>query len=270
MAGMSISVLVLVVAVYASVATAYLEARRRREPPPHWARVAGALSVAAHLAGLGWLGAEIGRSPFSTPSQALSYLAFSLVALYVVLEATSRVATHGGGFYALAAVLAAIGVPGLIRAPAADPGAVKDAVRTFHSGLSLMGTAAVLAGGLLAGGYLGAYRRVKQADLGGEVQGPSLRGFERLERRACLIGVLLFLPALVMGVLAVRREGPPSGMAALLGLTVVLFVLVAAAGWLWWRRPLRGRLAAWLNLAAMVAAILATVLVHPIVTGAGK
>ena len=142
---MSISILVLVVAVYAAVATAYLEARRHREPPPRWARIAGPLSVAAHLGGLVWLGAEIGRSPFSTPAQALSYLAFSLVALYLVLEATSRVATHGGGFYALAALLAALGVPGLIHAPAADPMAIKDAARTFHSGLSLMGTAAVLA-----------------------------------------------------------------------------------------------------------------------------
>ncbi len=267
---MSISVLVLVVAVYAAVATAYLEARRRREPPPLWARIAGPLSVAAHLAGLVWLGAEIGRSPFATPSQALSYLAFSLVALYLVLEATSRVATHGGGFYALAALLAALGVPGLIHAPDADLGAVKDAVRTFHSGLSLMGTAAVLAAGLLAGGYLGTYRRVKQASLSGGAVGPSLRGFERLERRACLLGMLFFTPALVMGVLAMKRAGASEGMAALLGLTVLLLVLTATAGWLWWRRPLRGRLAAWLNISAMAAAILATVLVHPLVTGLGR
>lgn len=268
---MSISVLVLVVAVYAAVATAYLEARRHREPPPLWARIAGPLSVGAHLLGLIWLGAEIGRSPFSTPSQALSYLAFSLAALYLVLEATSRVATHGGGFYALAALLAALGVPGLIHAPAADPGAVKDAVRTFHSGLSLMGTAAVLAAGLLGGGYLGAYRRVKQASFaGGSATGPSLRGFERLERRACALGVLFFAPAVWMGLRAVREDSSRHGMAALLALTVLLFALTSLAGWIWWRRPLRGRLAAWLNILAMVAAILATVLVHPLVTGLGR
>lgn len=267
---MSISVLVLVVAVYAAVATAYLEARRHREPPPRWARIAGPLSVAAHLVGLVWLGAEIGRSPFSTPAQALSYLAFSLVALYLVLEATSRVATHGGGFYALAALLAALGVPGLIHATAADPNAVKDAARTFHSGLSLMGTAAVLAAGLLAGGYLGTYRRVKQADFGGGAVGPSLRGFERLERRACVLGVLFFAPAVWMGIRTMQNGPPHEGMAALLGLTVALLVLTAIAGWIWWRRPLRGRLAAWLNILAMVAAILATVLVHPLVTGLGR
>ena len=267
---MSISVLVLVVAVYAAVATAYLEARRHREAPPLWARIAGPLSVGAHLLGLVWLGAEIGRSPFSTPAQALSYLAFSLVALYLVLEATSRVATHGGGFYALAALLAALGVPGLINAPAADAVVVKDAVRTFHSGLSLMGTAAILAAGLLAGGYLGTYRRVKEADLGGGAVGPSLRGFERLERRACLLGVLFFAPAVWMGMRAVRESDSPEGMAALLGLTVVLLVLTAVAGWIWWRRPLRGRLAAWLNLLAMIGAILAFGLVHPLVTGLGK
>ena len=106
--------------------------------------------------------------------------------------------------------------------------------------------------------------------LGGGAEGPSLRGFERLERRACLLGVLFFAPAVYMGTRAMKQSNSTEGMAALLGLTIVLFLLTAVAGWIWWRRPLRGRLAAWLNILAMAAAILATVLVHPLVTGMGR
>ncbi|MFV1958418.1 MAG: hypothetical protein ACC662_03285 [Planctomycetota bacterium] len=262
---MGTAVLVLVVALYAAVATAYLEARRRREAPPAWARLVGPVAVAAHLLGLIALGQQIQRSPFATTSQALSFLAFSLVALYLVLEATSRVATHGGGFYAAAALLAAVSVPGLIEQGPAALHVSHDSLRAFHIGLALMGTAAVFAGGLLAGGYLGQYRRVKHGTLKGGAEGPSLRGFERLVRRASFLGVLLLLPALVLGVLTVRQPEPPPGAALLTLAMAICFVLVAVAGWLWWRRPLHGRFAAWMNLAALVVIVLTFLLVHPLV-----
>ena len=267
---MGTPVLVLVVALYASVATAYLEARRRREAPPAWARIIGPIAVVAHLVGLIALSKSIGRSPFATSSQSLSFLSFSLVALYLVLEATSRVATHGGGFYAAAAMLAALGVPGLIDATPATGEVVKDSVRAFHVGLSLMGTAAVVAGGLLGAGYLGQYRRVKSGALGtAEAEGPSLRGFERLARRASLLGVLLFGPALGLGIPLVTQDSPPAGAKILLLLTALLFALLVGAFWIWWRRPLRGRSAAWLNLGAFVLVLVALFLVHPVVSGAG-
>ncbi len=262
---MGTPILVLVVALYSAVATAYLEARRRREPPPVWARLLGPLAVGAHLLGLILLSRIIGRSPFATPSQSLSFLAFSLGALYLVLEATSRVATHGGGFYAAATLLAALGAPGLIHAGRAADMA-HDTIRTFHVGLSLMGTAAVLAGGLLAGGYLGQYRRVKRGVLGQDgAEGPSLRGFERLDRRASFLGVFLLGPALVLGVVVARNEEAPPGTTVLVGLTAACFLLLLAASWIWWRRPLRGRMAAWLNLMGLVVVLVALLLVHPLV-----
>jgi ABC-type transport system involved in cytochrome c biogenesis permease subunit len=263
----AISVLVLVVAGYAAVATSYLEARRRREAPPLWARLAGPLAVAAHLGGLFALSAVIDRSPFSNGSQALSFLAFSLAGLYLLLEATSRVATHGGGFYVVAALLGALSVPGLVATPAGAAQFPKDAVRTIHVGLALLGTAAVLAAGLLGGGYLGAYRRVKRHRIRGGAEGPSLKGFERLERAASFLAVLLLAPALALGVAAVLKEDAPRSTPYLVGLTAVVFAFVAAAGWIWWRKPLRGRLAAWLNLAGTILVILALVVVHPLVLG---
>jgi len=264
---MGTPILVLVVALYSAVATSYLEARRHREPPPAWARSVGPIAVAAHLLGLILLSKAIGRSPFATPSQSLSFLAFSLAGLYLILEATSRVATHGGAFYVLAAVLAALGVPGLIDVGASGA-IVRDTLKTFHVGLSLMGTAAILAGGLLAGGYLGQYRRVKRGTLRGSgATGPSLRGFERLDRRASFLGVLLLGPALAMGiVIIIKRSEPPPGAMILLALTSVVLVLVTLAAWIWWRRPLRGHLAAWLNLASLVVVLLALLVVHPIVS----
>ena len=267
---MGTPVLVLVVALYSAVATAYLEARRRREAPPTWARIVGPLAATAHLAGLVLLSAQIRQSPFSTTSQALSFLAFSLVALYLVLEATSRVATHGGGFYAAAALLAAVGVPGLVDAAPSAIGAVKDNMRTYHVGLSLMGTAAVFAGGLLAGGYLGQYRRVKGGDLKGGEEGPSLRGFERLARGASLLGTLLLGPSLVLGVVTARQEPSPANTIILTSMTAVCFFLLVAAGWIWWRRPLKGRTAAWLNLLALIVVLVAFFLVHPLVLAGAR
>jgi ABC-type uncharacterized transport system permease subunit len=142
-------------------------------------------------------------------------------------------------------------------------------MRTWHVGLSLMGTAAVFAGGLLAGGYLGQYRRMKHRVLRGGAEGPSLRGFERLAKRASWLGVLLLGPALALGVVAALREEPPRGTAVLVGMTAVCFGLLAVAGWIWWLRPLRGKLAAWLNLMAMVVVLTAFLLVHPLVMRGG-
>jgi ABC-type transport system involved in cytochrome c biogenesis permease subunit len=261
------SLLVLVAAAYAAVATAYLEARRRREGPPRWARLLGLLSVAAHLVGLYALSGETGRSPFASGAQSLSFVAFSLAALYVVLEATSRVATHGGGFYAVVTVLTALSVPGLLAAdPTPVPTAPRDALRTVHVGLGLLSAAAVLAGGLLAAGYLQAYRRVKGRTLEAGEEGPSLTGFERLERWAAALGVLLLAPSLALGLdVALRSEGR-GGLMALALLTALLLALLCGAGFLWWRRPRRGALAAWLQVAATLILIV-SVLVHPLLAG---
>jgi ABC-type transport system involved in cytochrome c biogenesis permease subunit len=258
-------VLVLVAACYAAVATAYLEARRRREPAPRWARVLGVLGVAAHLAGLYALSGETGRSPFASGAQSLSFVAFALGALYLVLEATSRVATHGGGFYAVVTLLTALSVPGLLAAPTAATAMPHDALRTVHVGLSLLSAAAVLAGGLLALGYLQAYRRVKRRSLEAGEPGPSLSGFERLERRASGVSVLLLLPALWLGLDVALRSDAPRGLLALAGLTAVLLLLLVVAGFLWWRRPRRGALAAWLNVTATVLLLVAVLAVHPLV-----
>jgi len=265
----SISLLVLVVAFYAAVATGYLEARRRREPPPTWARWAGPISVVAHLVGLMLLSTAMQRSPFATGSQAMSFLAFSVVALYLLLEATSHVATHGGGFYAVAAVLTAITVPGLVGGdPTAWAEAPRDVARSMHVGLSLMGSAAVLAGGLLAIGYLGTYRRVKGHDLVSRPQGPSLASFERLARRASLLGVLLLTPSLALGT---HAEAAARGI-DMTPLTItmgVVLLLVIAAFAIWWRRPRRGALAAWINVAAVAVLVVGFGIVHPLVLRGG-
>lgn len=262
---MASPILVLVVALYGAVATAYAEARRRTEARPAWARHLGALAVAAHLGGLVALAVQMDRSPFANASQALSFLAFSLVALYLLLEATSRVSTHGGWFYATAAVLAALSVPGLIAVPpdqAAE--APRDTLRSLHVGLALLSTAAVLAGALLATGYLTTYARVKGRRVAPGDAGPSLQGFERLARRASLLGALLLVPALGLGLDAWQRASDPAPMGATVGAMAALLGLLTAAFWIWWRRPLKGSLAAWLNLAGAALLLVTFALVHPL------
>ncbi len=268
---MAHSLLVLVVAAYAAAGSAYLEARRRREAPPRWARVLGAASVLAHLLGLVLLGVSIGRSPFSGGAQMLSFVAFALGALYLLLELVSRVATHGGGFYAVLTLLSALSVPGLLQGLTSESVEhVRDPLRTVHVGLSLLAAAAVLAAGLLAAGYLEAYRRVKRRATEAGESGPSLSGFERLERGASALGVLLLLPALLLGLRSALRTDAPAHLLPLVGLAGGLLLLLGVATFLWWRRPLRGALAAWLNLAATALLLVSVLGVHPWIVGGGR
>jgi ABC-type transport system involved in cytochrome c biogenesis permease subunit len=263
--------LLLVCAPYAAAAVGYLEARRRGEPAPRWARILGAATVLLHLAGLLALGAQTHRSPFQTSSQALSFLAFSLGLLYVVLEATSRIATYGGTFLLLTALLAASSVPGLAGAETPAAPRTPDASLAFHMGLALLGTAAILCGGLLSAGYLNAYRRVRTHEIGPEsAAAPSLSGLQRLARDASFLGVALLGPALVLGGLVATRGGGPSTAAAVeLLVTGVEFALALIAAWLWWRRPLWGAAAAWCNLAATGVAVVAFGVVHPFLARGG-
>jgi hypothetical protein len=85
-----------------------------------------------------------------------------------------------------------------------------------------------------------------------------------------VLALLFFGPALLLGGRTGDGGDPPEGLFVLIVLTVAIFVLTLIAGWIWWRRPLRGRLAAWLNLVAMLLAIIATILVHPLVTGSAS
>ena len=272
---MATAILLLVCAPYAAVAVGYIEARRRGERPPTWARRVGLLTIAAHLAGLVALSMQTHRSPFQTESQALSFLAFSLAGLYALLEMTSRVATYGGSFYLLTAILCASGVPGLASATAgAAPPKPSDPVLAYHIGFALLGTAAIVAGGLLATGYLGVYRRMKSHRLafdaaadGGDA--PSLSGLERLARHASLAGLALLGPSLVLGGMVLSRGGESAGGAALLAVSGLQFVMVLAAAFLWWKRPLRGATAAWLNVAATGVAIVAFGIVHPLILARG-
>ncbi len=57
-----------------------------------------------------------------------------------------------------------------------------------------------------------------------------------------------------------------STMRSTASLLTVLLTLCAA--FLWWRRPMRGALAAWLNLSATGVAVLAFGVVHPFLTRA--
>ena len=264
--GMAISVLALVVACYSAVATAYLEAQRRGETPPRWARIVGPVAVLAHFLGLYALGKELQRSPFGTVSEALSFLAFSVVALYVLLEWVSRVTAHGAAFHGLAALLAALSVPGLLRAaPYMDGGPERVALETWHIGLGLLSSAAILTAGLLALGYLGRYARIKRRDPVRMAAAPSLASYQRLTRNASWLSTALLIPSLIVGAqMGSAREAASAG-AILAVSTVVLFGVLLAAAWIWWRRPLRGAFAAWLNLCAVVVLIVAFAIVHPLV-----
>ena len=266
----AISLLLLLPAPYVAAGVGYAQARLRDERPPGWARWIGLATALAHLAGLVLLSKVTHRSPFQTESQALSFLAFSVAALYVVLERTSHVARYGGWFFLLAGLLAAASVPGLAAEalPAPAPNAA-DPLLSFHVGLALLGTAAIVTAGLFAGGYVGVYRRVKRAQLAvGPAGGPSLVGLQRLARDASFAGLALLGPGLLLGYQVVARAGTSAWAQVGIALATLQFLLLLAAWWLWWRRPLRGPVAAALNVAATLLAVAGFAIVHPMLTRA--
>jgi ABC-type uncharacterized transport system permease subunit len=261
----SASLLLLLPAPYVAAGVGYAEARRRGERPPTWARVLGVATPALHLVGLLLLSGETHRSPFQTESQALSFLAFALAALYAVLERTSKVARYGGGFFLLAGAVAAAAVPGLAREDLSPTTAASDPTLAYHVGFALLGTAAIFAAGLFAAGYLGAYRRAKRGQVSIAAEdGPSLFGLQRLARDASWAGLVLLAPALALGVSVASREGASPSARAEIAVAAVEFLLLAVAAWLWWRRPLRGAVAAWLGVASALLAVAAFLVVHPL------
>jgi hypothetical protein len=144
-------------------------------------------------------------------------------------------------------------------------------VLALHVGFALLGTATILAGGLLAAGYLGAYRRMKDRAIEPEAggAGPSLFGLQVLSRHASAAGLLLLGPSLVLGWMAlVRREGESPWARVALACSALEFAVVLVAAFLWWRRPMRGAVAAWLNVTATVIAVLTIGVVHPLLTRA--
>jgi ABC-type uncharacterized transport system permease subunit len=266
----AVSLLLLLPAPYVAAGVGYAQARLRDERPPGWARWAGLATAVAHLAGLVLLSQATRRSPFQTESQALSFLAFSVAALYAVLERTSHVARYGGWFYLLAGLLASASVPGLAAEVLPSPESkTSDPLLSFHVGLALLGTAAIVTAGLFAGGYVGVYRRVKRAQLAvGPGGGPSLVGLQRLARDASFAGLALLAPALLMGYRVVARAGASGWAQVEIALATLQFLLLLGAWWLWWRRPLRGPVAAALNVAATLVAVASFAIVHPMLTRA--
>lgn len=264
-------ILLLVAVPYAAAAVGYLEARRRAERPPTWARILGLLTVVAHIVGLVVLSMERARSPFQTESQALSFLAFALAAIYVLLELTSGIVEHGGGFHLLATILTSASIPGLAAESVAAPAArARDPMLAYHIGLALLGTAAIVAAGLLAAGYLRAYRRMKDRQIvPANVQTLSLFSLQRLARDASFAGLALLLPSVVLGAVIVEQStGTSHWVHAELGLGAAQCILTAVAAFLWWRRPRRGAAAAYLNVAATILAVATFAVVHPLLVKA--
>ena len=111
-------------------------------------------------------------------------------------------------------------------------------------------------------------RRVS-APVEGGAHGPSLDGFQRLLRRASLLGIVLLAPALVLGLRAYADTTSAGRLAMLTGMIGALLLVLVAAFLLWWRRPLRGPLAAWLNLLAVAILVIGFGVVHPLVLKGG-
>ena len=212
---------------------------------------------------------KCGRSPFATGAEALTFLSFSLAAIYLLLEFTTRVDPHGGSFYILAALLAALGVPGLVEAINHPPAVeARESIRTWHVGIGLLSAAAVLVGGLLAAGYLGSYFRVKRHKLAQGSGGMALSSFGRLTRNATFVSVVLLGVATSLGLTMSLRDDAPRGVGFLTVTMACVFGLLFCAWFIWWRRPVRGALAAWLNVGGVALMAISIAIIHPLVVGA--
>ena len=99
--------------------------------------------------------------------------------------------------------------------------------------------------------------------------GASSLGMAIVLSRASLLGIVLLIPALVLGIRAFGDDTSTGQMVFLTATIGTLLIFLTGAFILWWRRPLRGHLAAWLNLLAVAILVLGFGIVHPLVLKGG-
>jgi ABC-type uncharacterized transport system permease subunit len=218
-------------------------------------RVVLALGAAVHLYDIG-VRCVHGVNPISSTPEAMSFIAFLIVAGY--LGATLRYRLAAAGAFAVPAALALLVLARVVPAEAGAP-AMGTLGRT-HIFLATLGVAVFALAAVLELLYLVEDRQLKRKQFGRLMgRGTPLETLDRLALRCVSFGFPIFTIAIVTGAMWIARLGilhtsgalrPEYALAIATWVAFgILLVARVGAGW-------RGRRAAWLTLGGFGGAAL--------------
>jgi ABC-type uncharacterized transport system permease subunit len=201
--------------------------------------------------------------PWGTWAGSLNLFVWMCVGVYLIWGCRAPFRLLGLVVMPLAAVLLALAwVAGGVSEPARSE--FGDAFLVFHVGLILAAFAGFTLAAALAGLYLWQDRRLKRRTPGVlRLRSPSLETLDHLTSRTIAVS----LPALTVGagIGLARLEQDGAAFDAIMGLTLLTWVVYATFLVLRWEAGWRGRRAAYLAVAGFLLVVLVRVVLTPFV-----
>jgi ABC-type transport system involved in cytochrome c biogenesis permease subunit len=222
------------------------------------------LGVTVHLMGLVRLGLERGFWPPTNLGETLSLVSLATAVLYLYVELRSD--ERGLGVFAMGPVLALMSKASLIGPALVVPRELRQVLFGPHAAAIILALSGFTISAFLSLAYLMVYRQLRNKRLGVLLQRlPSLQTLDQMARRATRMGfVLLTLGAVLGAVLAKQAWGVAWSWDPKQCMTLLTWLLYAAAIVLRrWRAWQGGRVAA-ANLVAFSSVLIGAYLLYAV------
>jgi ABC-type uncharacterized transport system permease subunit len=248
---------------YAEAAVAYAGDTVRPGRPVRYAMWGVRLGWLAQTALLVAQAASADGFPWGTWAGSLNLFVWMCVGAYLIWGCRAPFRLLGLVVMPLAAVLLVLAwIAGGVGVP--EQSEFGDAFLAFHVGLILAAFAGFTLAAALASLYLWQERRLKRRTPGVlRLRSPSLETLDHLTARTIAVALPALTVGAGIGLARLEREG--AAFDAIMGLTVLTWVVYATFLVLRWEAGWRGRRAAYLALAGFLLVVLVRVVLTPFV-----